>query len=111
MMDFGPMTQGLSVYRKASLSLTEAQTAAWSGYANAVKVQVLTMQGMHTVISQTMQSGDALERLETLPPRRRNTWSKASRLCAPVPRGFDKTLSDDQKKKADPSLGMSCCMM
>ena len=110
MMDFGPMMEGRLAYIKAELGVTEAQTAAWDDYANAVKVQATTMQGMHTVMVQTMQSGDALERLDA---RTKATEHMVESLKAlrPVTEALYKTLSDDQKKKADPLLGMSCCMM
>ena len=110
MTDFGPMMEGRLAYVKAELGITDAQTAAWDGYANAVKVQATTMQGMHTVMVQTMQSGDALERLDA---RTKATEHMVESLKAlrPVTEALYKTLSDDQKKKADPLLGMSCCMM
>ena len=47
MMMGGPAAQGRLAYMKAELGITDAQTAAWDGYASAVNARVTSMQGMH----------------------------------------------------------------
>ena len=110
MMDFGPMMEGRLAYVKAELGVTEAQTAAWDGYASAVKARGTTMQDMHTAMVQAMQTGSALERLDAH-TKAMESMVESLKALRPVTEALYKVLSDDQKKKADLLLGMGCCMM
>ena len=60
MMMGGPAVQGRLAYVKAELGITDAETAAWDGYASAVNARVTTMQGMHADMMQAMQTGSAI---------------------------------------------------
>jgi uncharacterized small protein (DUF1192 family) len=107
MGDYGPMMEGRLAYMKAELGITEAQRAVWDGYANAVKAR--TMQAMHTSMVKVMK-GSAIERLDA---RIDAMTSMVESLKAERPAidALYKTLSDDQKKKADLLIGVGCCMM
>lgn len=109
MGDYGPMMEGRLAYMKAELGITDAQKAVWDGYASAVKSRARTMQAMHTSMVQAMK-GSAIERLDA---RINAMTSMVESLKAERPAidALYKTLSDDQKKKADLLIGVGCCMM
>ena len=48
---------GRLAYMKAEPGNTYVQTAAWDGYATAVKARASNMEGMHTVMIKVMQAG------------------------------------------------------
>jgi len=110
MGDYGPMTEGRLAYMKAELGITDAQKTEWDSYASALKSRVTTMQGMHTAMIEAMKSGNAIQRLDA---RINAMESMVESLKAERPAidALYKTLSDDQRKKADLLLGMGCCMM
>ena len=110
MMDFGPMMAGRLAYMKAELGITDAQTAAWDGYATAVKARASNMQGMHTAMIKVMQAGTALERLDER-TKVMESMVESLKALRPATETLYAALSDDQKKKADQLLGMGCCMM
>jgi hypothetical protein len=64
MMMGGPAVQGRLAYIKAEIGITDAQTAAWDAYVNAVNARVTAMQGMHADMMQAMQTGSAIARLD-----------------------------------------------
>ena len=110
MMDFGPMIEGRLAYMKAELGITDAQSAAWDGYATAVKARASNMQGMHTAMIKVMQAGTALERLDER-TKAMESMVESLKALRPATEALYGALSDDQKKKADQLLGMGCCMM
>ncbi len=110
MMGKGPMMEGRLAYLKADLGITDAQAAAWDGYVSAVKARGDAMQSMHATMMQTMQSGTALERMNAHTTAMQSMMDSMNAL-KPATEALYKTLSDDQKKKADMLLGMGCCMM
>jgi hypothetical protein len=110
MMGYGPMMEGRLAYIKAELGITDAQTEAWNGYVSAVKARATTMQGMHTTMMQTMQSGSAVERMEAH-TQAMQSMVESMKALKPATETLYKILSDEQKKKADLLLGAGCCMM
>jgi hypothetical protein len=110
MTDLGPMMEGRLAYVKAELGITDAQTAAWDGYATAVKARASNMQGMHTAMMRAMQAGTALERLDER-TKAMESMVEGLKALRPATEKLYSALSDDQKKKADLLLGMGCCMM
>ena len=110
MMGYGPMMEGRLAYIKAELGITDAQTEAWNDYVSAVKARATTMQGMHTTMMQTMQSGSAVERMEAH-TQAMQSMVESMKALKPATEALYKVLSDEQKKKADLLLGAGCCMM
>ena len=60
----GAMVDGRLAYLKGELEITDAQAAAWEGYASAVKARVDLMKGMHESMFEIMQKGTATERMD-----------------------------------------------
>jgi hypothetical protein len=109
-MSYGPMIEGRLAYLKAELGITDAQAAAWEGYAKAVKTRGDVMQSMRTTMMQTMQSGTAMARMDAHIAAMQGMLETMKSL-KPATEELYKVLSDDQKKKADMLLSMGCCMM
>ena len=110
MMHSVPMMEGRLAYIKADLEIADAQMAAWDAYANAVRAQHATMEGMRAEMMKAKESGSALQRLDA---RIKALESKLDSIKAlkPVTEGLYAVLSDEQKKKADQLLGGGCGMM
>jgi hypothetical protein len=110
MMHSVPMMEGRLAYIKADLEITDAQTAAWDAYANAVRARHATMEGMRAEMMKAKESGSALQGLDA---RIKTMESKVESLKAlkPVTEGLYAVLSDEQKKKADQLLGGGCGIM
>jgi hypothetical protein len=66
----GAMADGRLAYLKGELNITEAQSEAWNGYADAVKARVDVMQDMR------QHDGHDAEG-----QRHRGGWMPASRAC------------------------------
>lgn len=110
MMGYGPTMEGQLAYLKAELGITDAQKEAWDGYVSAIEARASTMQGMHTAMMQTMQSGSALERIEAR-TQAMQSMVESMKMIKPATEALYKVLTDEQKKKADLLLGNGCCMM
>jgi hypothetical protein len=110
MMGYGPEMEGQLAYMRAELGITDAQKAAWDAYADAIKSRSTTMQGMHTAMVQSMQTGSALERMEAR-TNAMQTMVDSMKAIKPATEALYKVLTDEQKKKADQLLGNGCCMM
>ncbi len=63
MMHSRPMMEAHLAYIKTDLEITEAQTAAWDAYADAVRARHTTMEGMHADMMKA-NGGSALERMD-----------------------------------------------
>ena len=110
MMGKGPMMEGRLAYLKADLGITDAQAAAWDGYASAVKARGDAMQSMHATMMHAMQGGTAMDRMNAHTTAMQSMMDSMNAL-KPATEALYKVLNDDQKKKADVLLGMGCCMM
>ncbi len=106
----GPMIEGRLAYLKAELAITEAQSAAWTGYVTAVKTRTTSMQGMHQTMAQAMQSGTAVARLDAH-VMAMEAMIATLKALKPATEALYAVLTPDQKVKADLLLGMGCCMM
>ena len=109
MMHSRPMMEARLAYIKTDLEITEAQTAAWDAYADAVRARHTTMEGMHADMMKA-KGGSALERMDA---RIKATEAKLESLKAlkPATEGLYAVLTDAQKEKADTLLGGGCGMM
>jgi len=105
-----PMMEARLAYIKADLEITEAQTAAWNAYADAVRVRHAAMTGMHEGMMKAKKDGSALERLDA---RIKATEAKLESLktLKPVVADLYAVLTAPQKKKADKLLARGCPMM
>ncbi len=110
MMGYGPVMDGQLAYLKAELGITDAQTKAWDDYVKAVKDRATAMQTMHANMMQAMQSGTALERMQ-VHIQAMQSMLDSMKATTPATEALYKTLTDEQKKKADLLLGMGCCML
>jgi hypothetical protein len=109
MMMGGPAAQGRLAYMKAELGITDAQTAAWDGYASAVNARVTTMQGMHADMMQAMQTGSAITRMDAHIKAMQGMVDSMQAL-KPATEALYAVLTDEQKQKADLLLVTGCMM-
>jgi hypothetical protein len=102
--------EGRVAFLKAELAITEAQEGAWKTYADALRKNLASMQGMHATMRNMMSAKTPVERLDA------HVAAMEGRLAAlkevkPALAGLYGALSDEQKKKADTLLtGMGCMM-
>lgn len=109
MMMGGPAAQGRLAYMKAELGITDAQTAAWDGYASAVNARVTSMQGMHAAMMQAMQTGTAMTRMDAHIKAMQSMLDSMQAL-KPATEALYAVLTDEQKQKADLLLVTGCMM-
>ena len=109
MMMGGPAVQGRLAYVKAELGITDAQTAAWDGYASAVNARVTTMQGMHADMMQAMQTGSAITRMDAH-IKAMQSMVDSMQALKPATEALYAVLTDEQKQKADLLLVTGCMM-
>lgn len=101
---------GRIAFLKAELGITDAQKAAWDGYADALKRNLQSMQGMWQTMQAVFEAKTPVERLDA------RVTAMEGRLAAlkevkPALAALYAALSEDQKKKADELLtGMGCMM-
>jgi len=108
--EMGALAEGRLAYLKAVLGITADQEAAWKDYADSVKQRVSTMQGMHETMTQTMQDGGALERMEARIAGM-EAMVEALKAVKPAIEKLYGMLSDDQKESADQLVGLDCGAM
>lgn len=104
-----PMLEGHLAYVKAELAVTDAQSAAWNAYAGTVRARFSGMQAMHQSMMQTMQSGNAVARMDAH-IKATEAMTDTLKALKPATETLYAALTPEQKKKADDLLGM-CCMM
>jgi len=104
-----PMMEARLAYTKADLEITDAQMDAWNAYADAVRKNHATMEGMRADVMKA-KSGTAVDRLDA---RIKAIQARLDSLKAlkPATEGLYNVLTDAQKKKADELLGGGCRMM
>ena len=110
MMHSVPMMEARLAYIKADLEITDAQTAAWDAYANAVRARHTTMESMHADMMEAKDSGSALARLDARIEAMQSMVDGLKTL-KPATEALYAALTDEQKKKADQLLGGRCGMM
>jgi hypothetical protein len=101
---------GRIAFLKAELAITDAQKAAWDTYADALKRNLQSMQGMRQTMHAAFEAKTPVERLDA------HVAAMEGRLTAlkevkPALANLWASLGEDQKKKADELLtGMGCMM-
>ncbi len=104
------MVDGRLAYLKGELNITEAQTEAWSGYAEAVGARVNLMQGMRQSMFDTMQEGTAIERMDARIAGM-EAMIDSMKALKPATETLYAVLTDEQKKVADQLIGVDCGAM
>lgn len=103
----GAMVEGRLAYLKGELGITPAQQAAWDTYEKAVKQRVELMQDLHEGMTQTIQEGNATERMDA-----RITGMEAMvesmKAMKPATEALYAVLTDEQKAIADDLIGGDC---
>lgn len=99
---------GRVAFLKAELGITDAQRSAWDPYAEAIKGNLQSMQGMWQAMQIVVEAKTPADRLDA------QIAAMQSRVAAlkevkPALEKLYAALSDEQKKKADEILtGMGC---
>lgn len=106
----GAMAEGRLAYLKSELAITDAQNAAWTGYADAVKSRVDVMHGIREGMMTTMQTGTAIERLDAR-IKNMEVMVEAMKAVKPATETLYAALTDEQKKLADELIGRDCGAM
>ena len=102
--------EGRIAFLKAELGITDAQKSVWDAYAETIKGNLQSMQGMWQTMKTVFEGKTPADRLDA------QIAAMDSRLAAlkeikPVLAKLYAALSDEQKKKADEMLtGMGCMM-
>lgn len=109
-LKMGAMVEGRLAYLKGELEITDAQAAAWEGYASAVKARVDLMKGIHEGILETMQKGTATERMDARIAGM-EAMLESMKAMKPATEALYAVLSDEQKKMADELIGADCGAM
>jgi len=108
--DLKAMVEGRLAYVKTALSITDDEAAAWKAYEDAARADLQSMQTVHQAMMTAMQSGSAIDRIQT------HITMMQARLDAlkalqPATEALYKALTPEQQKKADALLGVSGGMM
>jgi ASC-1-like (ASCH) protein len=106
----GAMIEGRLAYLKAELAITEAQTAAWNGYADAAKARVEAMQGRRKAMMEAMQKGNAIERMDARIKSMETMVAAMAAIKPPMEKLYE-TLTAEQKTIADQLIGNDCGAM
>jgi hypothetical protein len=114
MMGTGPrldaLIDGRLAYLKGALGITEAQTAAWNGYADAVRTRIDGMQAARQAMIGALDEGTAIARMDARIASM-ETMLTAMKALKPATETLYAALSDDQKKLADDLIGLDCGAM
>lgn len=102
--------QGRIAFLKAELSITDSQASAWEAYANALKKNFESMQGMRQTMLAAWQAKSPVERLNAHITAMEGRLAALKDIKAPLETLYA-ALNDEQKKKADDLLtGMGCML-
>jgi hypothetical protein len=104
------IVDGRLAYLKDELKISEAQTEAWNGYADAAKSRANVMQGMREGMMGVMQKGGAVERMDTR-IKGMEALLESMKAIKPATEKLYSVLTDEQKKIADELIGAECGAM
>ena len=108
--DTPAFAEGRVAFLKAELSISDSQESAWDAYANALKKNLESMQGMHQTMMAAWQAKSPVERLDAHITGMEGRLAALKDIKAPLETLYA-ALNDQQKKKADDLLtGMGCMM-
>ena len=103
--DVAAAVQKRLAYIKAELAISENQSAAWKGYADAALQTSESMQSDHQAMQRAIALGSAVERLQTRIAMA-ETRLRALKAIQPTADALYRALDPGQQKKADPLLGL-----
>ncbi len=106
----GAMAEGRLAFLKSELQITDAQEAVWQGYADTVKARVTTMQGMRETMMETMQSGNAMQRMDARTSGM-EAMLESMKAIKPATEKLYGALNAEQKTAADQLIGSDCGAM
>jgi len=104
----GTFAEGRIAFLKTELSITDAQKDVWDAYADAIRHNLQSMQGMRQMMKAGFEAKTPIERLDA------HIATMESRVAAlkevkPALANLYAALSSEQKQKADELLtGMGC---
>lgn len=101
------LVDGRLAYLKSELNITDAQKDAWTGYADAVRSRVETMESMHEAMATAMAQGTAIDRMNAR-IQGMETMLGAMKAMQPATERLYKVLNSDQKQLADELIGLDC---
>ena len=104
------LVDGRLAYLKGELNITDAQSEAWNGYTNAIKVRVDVMQGVRQAMTEAMQKGNAMARMDAR-IKSMEAMVESMKAVKPATEKLYAVLTDEQKKEADQLIGMDCGAM
>ena len=103
-------TEGRIAFIKAELGITDAQKAVWDGYAQTLKTNFVSMQGMHQQMRTLFEAKSPVERLDAriaAMDGRLNALKEMKPALAKLYEGLD----SKHREKADELLTVVGCMM
>lgn len=110
MMHSVPMMEARLAYIKADLEITEAQSAVWDAYADAVRARHNAMESVHADMMKAKENGTVVDRMNARIKSMETMLDGLKAMKSPTEALYD-ALSEEQKKKADQLLGRRCGMM
>lgn len=102
--------EGRIAFLAAELAITDAQKAVWDAYAEALRKNLKSMQGMHGAMMAVRQATSPPERLEAHLAAMRSRVGVLEEV-KPALAALYAALGDEQKRKADALLTGIGCMM
>ncbi len=109
MMHSVPMMEARLAYIKADLEITDAQSAVWDAYANAVRARHGAMESVHADMMTAKENGTVVDRMDAR-IKALETMADSLKALKPATEALYAALSEEQKKKADQLLGGGCGM-
>jgi hypothetical protein len=101
---------GRTAFIKAELGITDAQKSAWDAYAEKLKTNLQSMQGMWQTMKAVFEAKTPADRLDAQIAAMDSRLTALKDIKPALAKLYDE-LSADQKKKADELLtGMGCMM-
>jgi LTXXQ motif family protein len=109
MMHSVPMMEARLAYIKADLEITDAQSAVWDAYADAVRARHSAMESVHADMMKAKENGTVVDRMDAR-IKALEAMLDSLKGLKPATEALYAALSEEQKKKADQLFGTSCGM-
>lgn len=109
--NYNSYVDGRIAFLKAELKITDAQSDAWNGYADALRANSQVMASMHKQMFDASQQNDrSAVKLMDLHVSAMKSRLAALETLKPATEALYKTLSKEQRGKADDLLPFMGCM-
>jgi hypothetical protein len=103
-------TDGRIAFLKAELAITDAQKVAWDAYADAIKRNLQSMQGMTSTMRTVSEAKTPVERLDAHLAAMEGRIKALQDVKPALAKLYDE-LTAEQKSKADEILTTMGCMI